>query len=94
MVKTCPAAMGFSFATGTTDGPGAFDFNQGDDKVRNCWYMFDPSLYNAPVEAPTLGIDSFLGTSTGECILEGGEELDKNTESGTGQMSASKAYSA
>ena len=33
-VKTCPAAMGFAFAAGTTDGPGAFDFTQGDDKVR------------------------------------------------------------
>ena len=61
VVKTCPAAMGFSLAAGTTDGLGAFDFNKGDDKVRNCWYMFDPSLYNAPVEAPTLGIDSFFG---------------------------------
>lgn len=34
-VKTCPAAMGFGFAAGTTDGPGAFDFKQGDDKVTN-----------------------------------------------------------
>ena len=25
---TCPAAMGYSFAAGTTDGPGAFDFIQ------------------------------------------------------------------
>ena len=25
--------MGFAFAAGTTDGPGAFDFTQGDDKV-------------------------------------------------------------
>lgn len=33
VVKTCPAALGFSFAAGTTDGPGAFDFKQGDDKV-------------------------------------------------------------
>lgn len=33
VVKTCPAAMGFSFAAGTTDGPGAFDFKQGDDQV-------------------------------------------------------------
>lgn len=32
-VKTCPAALGFGFAAGTTDGPGAFDFKQGDDKV-------------------------------------------------------------
>ena len=27
--KTCPAAMGYSFAAGTTDGPGEFDFTQG-----------------------------------------------------------------
>lgn len=33
VVKTCPAAMGFAFAAGTTDGPGAFDFTQGDTKV-------------------------------------------------------------
>ncbi|KAA1470483.1 Neutral/alkaline nonlysosomal ceramidase [Dentipellis sp. KUC8613] len=30
-VQTCPPAMGFSFAGGTTDGPGAFDFVQGDN---------------------------------------------------------------
>ncbi|KAF9041756.1 Neutral/alkaline nonlysosomal ceramidase [Hymenopellis radicata] len=29
--QTCPGAMGFSFAGGTTDGPGAFDFVQGDN---------------------------------------------------------------
>lgn len=33
VIKTCPAAMGFAFAAGTTDGPGAFDFTQGDDTV-------------------------------------------------------------
>ena len=27
-VHTCPPAMGYSFAAGTTDGPGAFDFIQ------------------------------------------------------------------
>lgn len=27
--KTCKPAMGYSFAAGTTDGPGAFDFTQG-----------------------------------------------------------------
>lgn len=30
MVSTCPAALGYSFAAGTTDGPGAFDFRQND----------------------------------------------------------------
>ncbi|KAH8165841.1 neutral-alkaline non-lysosomal ceramidase [Xylaria polymorpha] len=29
-VQTCPSALGYSFAAGTTDGPGAFDFTQGD----------------------------------------------------------------
>lgn len=33
VVTTCPAAVGFSFAAGTTDGPGAFDFTQADDQV-------------------------------------------------------------
>ena len=28
-VQTCPPAMGDSFAAGTTDGPGAFNFKQG-----------------------------------------------------------------
>ncbi|XP_062171476.1 neutral ceramidase 1-like [Alnus glutinosa] len=39
VVKTCPAAMGFGFAAGTTDGPGAFDFTQGDDKGNPFWKL-------------------------------------------------------
>ncbi|KAI3487619.1 hypothetical protein L1887_48400 [Cichorium endivia] len=31
-VKTCPAALGYGFAGGTTDGPGAFDFVQGSNR--------------------------------------------------------------
>ncbi|KAK6074316.1 Neutral ceramidase 2 [Seiridium cupressi] len=30
VVQTCPAALGYSFAAGTSDGPGAFDFTQHD----------------------------------------------------------------
>ncbi|KAI7786068.1 neutral ceramidase [Diaporthe eres] len=33
--KTCPAALGYSFAAGTTDWPGAFDFTQGDSGAPN-----------------------------------------------------------
>jgi neutral ceramidase len=33
-VQTCPAALGFGFAGGTTDGPGAFDFVQGDNNTQ------------------------------------------------------------
>lgn len=39
VVKTCPAAMGFAFAAGTTDGPGAFDFKQGDVKGNPFWRL-------------------------------------------------------
>lgn len=44
VVKTCPAAMGFAFAAGTTDGPGAFDFKQGDDKVIEITDLLFPTI--------------------------------------------------
>ncbi|KAH9307463.1 hypothetical protein KI387_035374, partial [Taxus chinensis] len=47
VIKTCPAAMGFSFAAGTTDGPGAFDFQQGDDKG-NLFWRFVRNLLKTP----------------------------------------------
>ncbi|RDL37943.1 uncharacterized protein BP5553_05376 [Venustampulla echinocandica] len=34
-VQTCPAALGYSFAAGTSDGPGAFDFTQNDPNAPN-----------------------------------------------------------
>ncbi|TVY54633.1 Neutral ceramidase, partial [Lachnellula suecica] len=34
-VSTCPAALGYSFAAGTSDGPGAFDFTQNDPNSPN-----------------------------------------------------------
>lgn len=34
-VYTCPAALGYSFAAGTSDGPGAFDFTQNDPGAPN-----------------------------------------------------------
>ncbi|ROV98109.1 hypothetical protein VPNG_08605 [Cytospora leucostoma] len=33
--STCPAALGYSFAAGTSDGPGAFDFTQHDGDPSN-----------------------------------------------------------
>ena len=41
-VQTCSAALGHSFAGGTTDGPGAFDFRQGTNDTD----PDDPSLKN------------------------------------------------
>lgn len=33
----CKAAMGYSFAAGTTDGPGFFTFKQGDNSGNEFW---------------------------------------------------------
>ncbi|KAJ7569271.1 hypothetical protein O6H91_01G069400 [Diphasiastrum complanatum] len=47
-VTTCPAAVGFSFAAGTTDGPGAFNFVQGDNHGNLFWRLVGSAL-----KAPT-----------------------------------------
>ncbi|KZM24078.1 hypothetical protein ST47_g4774 [Ascochyta rabiei] len=50
VATTCPAAMGNSFAAGTTDGPGAFDFVQNDPGAPSnpFWNVFPkPVLLNA-----------------------------------------------
>jgi neutral ceramidase len=49
-VTTCPPAMGFSFAGGTTDGPGAFDFIQGEtsDNVTNPLWAIVGDIVTAP----------------------------------------------
>ncbi|KAB7508133.1 Neutral ceramidase [Armadillidium nasatum] len=36
-VTTCEPALGYSFAAGTTDGPGAFDFTQGMTEGNSFW---------------------------------------------------------
>ncbi|ROT36563.1 neutral ceramidase [Sodiomyces alkalinus F11] len=41
-VRTCPASLGYSFAAGTSDGPGAFDFTQadsGDPSANPLWKL-------------------------------------------------------
>lgn len=38
-VTGCSAAMGYSFAAGTTDGPGAFDFKQGTVSDNPFWNL-------------------------------------------------------
>lgn len=47
VVQTCKPAMGYSFAAGTTDGPGAFDFTQGTTKGNPFW-DFISSLIKKP----------------------------------------------
>lgn len=48
LLSTCPAALGFSFAAGTTDWPGAFDFTQngtGSSQSNPLWYMIRGILH-------------------------------------------------
>ncbi|KAJ7110586.1 Neutral/alkaline nonlysosomal ceramidase [Mycena epipterygia] len=51
-VRTCPAAMGFSFAGGTTDGPGAFDFVQGDNKTSQNPFWEIVKVFITPAPPP------------------------------------------
>ncbi|KAK8095890.1 hypothetical protein PG999_013912 [Apiospora kogelbergensis] len=51
-VATCPAALGYSFAAGTSDGPGAFDFTQhdgGPNTTSPVWEVVS-GLLKAPTE--------------------------------------------
>lgn len=53
VVKTCSAALGYSFAAGTTDGPGAFDFKQndsGDPNANPVWKVVSGSLHKPTEE--------------------------------------------
>ncbi|KAF4624847.1 hypothetical protein G7Y89_g13319 [Cudoniella acicularis] len=49
-VQTCPAALGYSFAAGTSDGPGAFDFTQSDNNTnaQNPVWVIVSSVIKAP----------------------------------------------
>jgi neutral ceramidase len=47
-VSTCPPAMGYGFAAGTTDGPGAFNFVQGTNSTNPFW-----NIVSRFISAPT-----------------------------------------
>jgi neutral ceramidase len=59
-VQTCPAALGYSFAAGTSDGPGAFDFTQngpGEPNASPIWglvskFLKEPSEYQKQCHYP------------------------------------------
>lgn len=55
--RGCRAAMGMSFAAGTTDGPGAFDFTQGDTSGNPFWnavrdFLAEPTADDHACHAP------------------------------------------
>lgn len=52
VVTTCSAALGYAFAAGTTDGPGAFDFKQNstDGNVNPLWVAARDALHTPSPE--------------------------------------------
>ncbi|RWS07085.1 neutral ceramidase-like protein [Dinothrombium tinctorium] len=50
IARTCKPAMGYSFAAGTTDGPGAFDFKQGSTTSNSFWNLVRDAL-SKPTQA-------------------------------------------
>lgn len=49
-VETCPAALGYGFAGGTSDGPGAFDFTQNnpDSNAQNPFWQIVSGVLSTP----------------------------------------------
>ncbi|ORX89074.1 Neutral/alkaline nonlysosomal ceramidase [Basidiobolus meristosporus CBS 931.73] len=48
--RLCKPAMGYSFAAGTTDGPGEFDFTQGDSNVSHPFWDVVRAFITKPSE--------------------------------------------
>ena len=71
---TCPPAMGFSFAAGTTDGPGAFDFTQGDTRGNAFWRIVRDALHDPSPESVRERAGGGWGgrPSPGPHLFEGG----------------------
>ena len=44
VVSTCPSALGYGFAAGTTDGPGELDFRQGENTSNPFWNIIGSFL--------------------------------------------------
>jgi neutral ceramidase len=53
IAQTCPAALGYGFAGGTTDGPGAFDFTQNDpaSNAQNPFWALVSGALSTPTPA-------------------------------------------
>ncbi|KAI3635889.1 hypothetical protein MIR68_006527 [Amoeboaphelidium protococcarum] len=50
IVSTCKPARGYSFASGTSDGPGEFDFIQGDNSTGTPFWNFIKQFISKPSE--------------------------------------------
>ena len=67
-VKTCPAAMGYSFAAGTTDGPGDFNFIQGENNTNPFWNIITNILKKPTEEQIACHAPKPILLDTGEVV--------------------------
>ena len=65
-VTTCKPAMGYSFAAGTTDGPGAFDFQQGITKATPFWNLVRDFMKRPSAELTECHFPKPILVATGE----------------------------
>ncbi len=65
-VQTCKPAMGYSFAAGTTDGPGAFDFQQGITKATPFWNLVRDFMRRPTAELTQCHYPKPILVATGE----------------------------
>ena len=63
---TCPASMGYSFAAGTTDGPGGFDFTQGSNTTNPFWDFVTGLLNDPSPEQEACHVPKPILLNTGE----------------------------
>ena len=61
--------MGYSFAAGTTDGPGAFDFTQGATSSNDFWNLVSSALVEPSPEVKSCHEPKPVLISTGEVRL-------------------------
>lgn len=66
LVRLCKSAMGYSFAAGTTDGPGAFDFRQGDTSPNPFWNFIVNALEKPSPEQAKCHLPKPILLNTGE----------------------------
>ena len=67
--QTCPAALGYAFAAGTTDGPGMFNFVQGENSTNPLWnkvsnFLSEPTPEQIACQAPKP-----ILLNTGDCEI-------------------------
>ena len=66
---TCPPALGYSFAAGTTDGPGEFDFTQGVITGNPFWDFISGLLQEPSPEQVECQAPKPILLDTGEYVL-------------------------